>query len=289
LNEWKKSRLGEESKENAPCPHCKSQIGYKLCAFKNRELGSVRVKCDNSHHGCKDKVARNDMEEHKRRFCQFTKVQCKNRILGCNWEDFRYTAHRHDEECDFLKRAEERKKRQAQIDTANGYIEEMEKKKTEILATITAATELAKLTLHNKELALYATQACALMGKMNAMIKIRTPDKQTVQVTTRSGKSVPMQLEIRIDEEKFFSLHCNFVELTRFPLWVTGFIKLNDPVFKGPDACRQFHLQFEGRDAGYEIFNEREAWPEEVDVRQRQQAIQFHMVTRIIYPTDPRD
>src|SRR3989338_8453095 len=290
MSEWKATRLAANSKENVPCPSCRKTIGYQPCHFKNRELGNQLVACTQAGSGCKKMISRNDMAEHIKRLCKYTKMQCKNRLLGCLWEDFRHLLNQHDEECDMAARAEELAKRQAQLDTANSQLVELENKVEATLGRVNAATEQARLKLYKLEQALHTTQQCMSLGKMQTMLKVRKPDSQVIQLRTRGNKLLPMVVNIHIDERGFFSLHCGFNnDVYRFPLWVTGFLRLNDPIFQGPEACRVFNLQFEDNEKEYPIFDEREAWPTEVDTKQRNKVINISIVGFILHPNDPRD
>ncbi len=288
LEKWKVAKLGEKSDAPAPCPQCRKQTGWIECAFKNKELGSVRVKCENFSHGCKDKVARNNMDEHKQRFCQYTRIQCKNKIIGCDWEGFRYQMHQHDEDCDFVKRAAEREKREAHRANWVAELDALEKRTEAVVKLIEASTIQAQQTLYKKEAALYALQECTRVGKMSTLLKVRKPDSVSMQAKTPSGKFVPVRVEVRIDEEKFFSIYFKFdAVVTRFPIWVGGFIRLNDPQLQGADACRVINVQFESNESCHLIFDEKTAVNGDRDLATR--PINISIIPIVMHPNDPRD
>lgn len=291
LQSWSITKLGPNSNKQVPCPGCKSTAGYVDCHFKNKELGNERVPCKNSESGCKQMVARNSMREHRERFCEFTVVQCKNRPIGCTWEDFRYTQHKHDEECDMAEQAAALEKRKAQLAAANAELEALEKRAAEAVAMIEEAKDQASLVLFKKEMALYATQQCALLGSMSNVMKVRKPDVQKLQARTRTNSVITVLISVHIDDAGFFSLHCSVSDdVTRFPLWLTGFLRINDGQFQGGDGCRNFNLNFNGTREKEEhlIFDERAEWPEGADTKKRNKIIDFSIIMHVLHPDQPR-
>ncbi|KAL2354431.1 hypothetical protein BJ546DRAFT_59344 [Cryomyces antarcticus] len=81
---WKvRVRLGAPS---GSCPTCRRQTsldaGVKVTKLLNNMLDELVVRCPLHTDGCKAEIRRNEVEDHLKRYCDHTKVQCSS--TGCS-------------------------------------------------------------------------------------------------------------------------------------------------------------------------------------------------------------
>ncbi|KRX09491.1 TRAF-like protein [Pseudocohnilembus persalinus] len=89
------------------CPYCRNKFCEPKEHYRNDKVAklnscSLKLKCANFQQGCKVELPYyfQKIDEHEKK-CEFAKVECKNSIYGCKWENLRKKQAEHQKFCEF--------------------------------------------------------------------------------------------------------------------------------------------------------------------------------------------